>query len=889
MDKAFRLSLRVALGLTLLAGVLLIVYSLRQEAVRPRTDVANQPAGSSPVTQNTPTPSANEVSAAEASPETAEADEQNTTDSVLLDFSQVIRGTGETPSEAKLSGPKATFTRESKIWNVMEPLLTADFAAGGDDEGVDIQWEEVRVTADEASLDLGKATVRLKSNARVAGEDFELTTDQITYQGRERTLSAPGHVEFRQHELVGDQSRRQSMTISGDGLNVDMPGRKLVLSSDVETHLYGVSREFLASEQEADSAEPGEVVITADGRLTYEDLGQIVTFNENVVATFTGKVLRCHRLTIQLEEPENGDNLAVTDVVATGNVTLTHGDQRLQGDSMEWRNMTQAGVLRGDPALVETPQFSISGTELSFYRLNNLFDTESPGRLQWKELPSQTEPSTDQFGGERDAVGPFQMQADTPVTITWQESLRYDVQGNSAVVRGDVVVQQGRNSLTCNQLEINLQEQSNALSRIVAQGNVGLRDALTGEVREALCERLVWDAVEKTVEMSTAQGNNVSIRTGAMEVSAPRVVFNNETGALQCPDGGRLTAQQSDEQDAESPPTQVTWQESMEFRRQPEPLATFTGNAVARRGEESIRGDRVRLEFDEEMAPRRIVAEGNAVIDARSVPASEDAPEPEGAAQGATSLPGLTGTQAEQWRMNCDEVEILPSDQMIHSATPGTIEMMEEGEVTGRVEWQERMDLDSKNQYAQFVGAVRADVQDTEMRSRELRLDLSETGQLRNITARGEVYFNSPERGWEVNADSAQAVFAADNALRQVIARGNVRIDDESRELTANRITLFLDEDAESEQTVITRAVAEEEVWVRYQQREREGRLEAGGDRLEWQEDSDTYTLTGDPAYLRRDNTKTQNWKIILERTTGKLTLPPGDRPVITEVGPNER
>ncbi|MFO7956336.1 MAG: LptA/OstA family protein [Candidatus Brocadiia bacterium] len=889
MDKAFRLSLRVAFGLTLLAGVALVLYSLRPQSTQPDARGTNQPKSGSRAAQNVPAPSPNEMSAAETSPETDEADEQNTTDSVLLDFSQVIRGTGETPSEATLSGPKATFSRESKIWNVMEPLLTADFAAGEDDEGVDIQWEEVRVTADEASLDLGKATVRLKSNARVAGEDFELTTDQITYRGRERTLSAPGYVEFRKHELSGKEGRQQAMAISGEGLDVDMFARKLVLSSDVETHLYGVSREFLASEQETDATEPGEVVITADGRLTYEDLGQIVTFNDNVVATFTGKVLRCDKLTIQLEEPENGDNLAVTDVVATGNVTLTHGDQRLQGDSMEWRNVTQAGVLRGDPALVETPQFSISGTELSFYRLNNLFDTDSPGRLQWKELPSQSEQSPDRVGGEPDAVGPFHMQADTPVTITWQESLRYDVEGNSAVVRGDVVVQQGRNSLTCDQLEINLQEQSNALSRIVAQGDVGLRDALTGETREALCERLVWDAVQKTVEMSAAQGNNVSIRTGAVEVSAPRVVFNNETGALQCPDGGRLMAQQSDEQDADSPPMQVTWQESMEFRRQPEPLATFTGSAVVRRGEESIRGDRLRLEFDEEMAPKRVVAEGNAVIDARSVPASEDAPGPEGTAQGATSLPGLTGTQAERWRMNCEEVEILPSDQMIHSATPGTIEIMEGGEVTGRVEWVERMDFDSKNQYAQFVGAVRADVQDTEMRSRELRLDLNETGQLRNIAARGEVYFNSPERGWEVNADSAQAVFAAENALRQVIARGNVRIDDESRALAANRVTLFLDEDAESQQTVVTRAIAEEQVLVRYQQPEREGRLEGGGDRLEWQEDSDTYALTGDPAYLRRDNMKTQNWKIILERTTGKLTLPPGDRPVITEVGPTER
>ncbi len=879
MDKTFRLSLRVAVGLILLAGAGLIAHS-----VWPRTPRATEspPADAPPAAAETPATEAARGPDADQTigpPPTGEPDVDDTGASVLLDFAQLIRGVGATDSEAMLTGPRAVFNPDSMTWRVLVPLLTAEFATTGQDEGVDVLWEEVRVTAEEALLDLNEATVLLERDVRVAGEDFELLTEQISYRGRERTLSAEGRVDFHKHELARDERRHQSITISGEGLSVDMGRRRFVLDADVETHLHDVSRDFLASESlhERPTA-TADVIITADGRLSYDDLQQAATFNRNVVATFAGRVLRSDKLVIHFESADNDGGPEVTDIIATGNVTLTHEGQKLSGDSMEWRSITQTGVLRGDPALVETPGFDLSGSELTFYRMNDLFHTESPGRLEWKETNAGPATAGDD-PSEPQVAGPFHMRADRPVTIAWTDSLRYDVETGLAVVRGSVVVEQDNSSLTCNQLEITLQEESNSVNRIVAQGNVGVRDALSGQAREAMCDRLVWDAAEDTVELTAAREGDVTLRTDGQTVSAPRLIFNNATGAVQCPEGGRLSTEQTGPDDSKAT-IEVTWRDEMEYRPAPESVATFAGEAVARRGDEIISGERLRLEFDESMDLVRILAEGNAVVDT-----SSDSPSHGAQPAGQHAPPtGLTAARAQQWRMGAEAVEILPAAEVVRSDTPGTIEMLQNGTVTGAIQWQERMSLNPAQHYALFVGAVEATMQGTLTKSRELRLNLDEDGQLRHITARDEVFFSDAEGGWEVKAESAEAVFAAENALRQLIARGDVRVTDESRSLYGRRVTLFLSEDAELNQPVVTRAVAEGEVWVWYQ--EPEERLEAGGDRLEWQRDTDTYLLTGDPyAYLRRGDMKTQNWKIFLDRTTGRLTLPPGDRPVVTTVG----
>ncbi len=171
------------------------------------------------------------------------------------------------------------------------------------------------------------------------------------------------------------------------------------------------------------------------------------------------------------------------------------------------------------------------------------------------------------------------------------------------------------------------------------------------------------------------------------------------------------------------------------------------------------------------------------------------------------------------------------------------------------------------------------------MRSEELRLDFGEGGELRHASAQGAVHFAATqERAWELNSQSAEAIFAAGSVLRQFIARGEVEVLDQSRALYGQRVQLFLEAVPDQDQPVMSRAVAEQDVWVWYQ--ERKERLEAGGDRLEWDRDSDTYVLTGDPnAYIKRGETQSENWKIILQAESGKMTLPAGEKPVTTRQG----
>jgi len=138
--------------------------------------------------------------------------------------------------------------------------------------------------------------------------------------------------------------------------------------------------------------------------------------------------------------------------------------------------------------------------------------------------------------------------------------------------------------------------------------------------------------------------------------------------------------------------------------------------------------------------------------------------------------------------------------------------------------------------------------------------------------------------GWQLTASSAQAVFGAANALRQFIARDSVKVNDRERTLNADILQLSLTEVEGHEEPVITRAVAQGNVSVTYDQRKE--RLEAGGDKLEWDRDTDVYVLTGQPnAYLRRGMLRALHEKIMLERLTGTVHFPAGARPVQTIVG----
>jgi lipopolysaccharide export system protein LptA len=472
------------------------------------------------------------------------------------------------------------------------------------------------------------------------------------------------------------------------------------------------------------------------------------------------------------------------------------------------------------------------------------------------------------------------MDADEPVKITWQDSMTFDMSEGLAVFQGQTTVEQGEDSLSCDRLDVGFSDGNRELRSIEARGQVGMRDRLTGVVREVLSERLLWDARRGIIELTAAEGETVTIRSGALSIAAARVVFDNAQQVLRCPEGGKLSVEpETADPAADTPadPTTVEWQGLMEFRQSPRTVARFRGGAMARRAREMIKGEELLAEFDEDMRLARLTATGGALVEVHSLAGEAARPGEE------PPLPDIAGVEGERWRLECESVTLAPLQRMIRSGTPGSLTVLGADAPSGTIGWSKSMSLDSAEGYALFEGDIQADVPGAELSSDELRLDFEQTGQLHHARAQGNVLFVSRGKdGWQMSSQSAQGVFAAGNVLRQFIARGEVEIIDKSRALYAERVQLFLEQLEGREQPVIDRAVAERDVWVWYEQEER---LEAGGDRLEWERETDTYVLTGDPhAYVRRGNIRTQNWKVMLRRASGEMELPPGDRPVTITV-----
>ena len=134
-----------------------------------------------------------------------------------------------------------------------------------------------------------------------------------------------------------------------------------------------------------------------------------------------------------------------------------------------------------------------------------------------------------------------------------------------------------------------------------------------------------------------------------------------------------------------------------------------------------------------------------------------------------------------------------------------------------------------------------------------------------------------------MRAESAKAVFAAGSVLSEVIARNKVVVQDASRTLNCQLMTLFFEQIEGQEDTSISRARAEEDVSVHYRESE-EGPLDALCDMLEWDSKTDNYTLTGDPAELKRGGISTYAPQIVIHRSTGRVDLPLGKTPVGTTV-----
>jgi lipopolysaccharide export system protein LptA len=872
MDRAFQFSLRAALVLCILAGVGIIVYSVASPGPRYRR-AENQPASpdsgvpTAEAQAAAPSPAGTAAGpGASAAPKEAEMQ--------FAKWMQHLTDPKTQREEGVISGLKA-IVRGDNLVDVVAPLVVATMPAQ-DTQDVDVQLGQVRITAENGNVDKDKGLVRLFNNVQTEGKDFVVRADHILYSVGERTLTSDGPVEIQKDNLAADGTRTPAMTLNGQGLAVNMTLQTMKVNSGATAHVYGVSPEFLAAGPQASGLplQPTDVVITSDGPMLYEHLARRVTFTRNVKAVYGVRTLTCDELTIQLAAAEGKGPPKVSDIFAQGNVALSFEDQVARGQSLEWHSVTQTGTLVGEPCEVVASAFRLTGDRLTFYQMNTRFHSKGPGKLFWGGGAPQAAGAASPPAGKPAAaipqVGILNLNKDNPVTISWQTSMSYDVAARPsyATFAGNVVAQQADSALSCDQLALNFQPDTTDIDSVVATGNVSVRDQRTANAQDITCQELTWKAQADTIELTAARGQTVAITQGRQKISSSHMVFDNRQGILDCPAPGRLTMEPTRQPaaGAAAPPIAVDWQTSMRFVQRPAPFATFAGSALAQRGDESLKADSLRIDFDAQMNPLKITAQGGALIDVRSSGALSAAPM---APAGQPPAPGVEN----HWRLAGESVTIEAPQQVMWSDTPGTLTVMQNGTTAGTIAWQKQVRLDSREGTAHFEGGVAADTTGGTLKCDDLTARFDENQQLRHAWAQGNVEFEATGANpWKLKSATAEAVFVEGSQLRQVIARGDdaakVRVADANRVLDSRRLTLSLDAAEGEAMPTISRAIAEEDVVLTYNV---DPIVQAMGDRLEWDRATDTYVLTGEPrARVRRGSMVTSSSRIVLNRLTGR-------------------
>ena len=913
MDRGFRLVLRGGFFLLLLVGMGLIVYaSLVSDGRKPARGAPADavapaplppPADAAPSSPEPPPAVTEEPAAEEPTPAPEQPKERPPArgQAELRGFSTATYDENGR-EEATLTGERGVPRKE--FYEVFLPNLLWH-GRSGEGGGVGAQLGDVKITALRAELDMSRGNWRLFDDVNVRGKNFTITTQSVAYNASKRALESDQPVRIHR-ETSGEGDGTPGMTIEGTGLDVDLTVSKMTIRSDVRARLSGLSKDFMTTQQDA-GGEAGDgttdVIITSTGRMDYMHLARQVVFHDSVRALWGTKTLTCDTLTVQLGETEGAGTLRMQQVRADGNVQLVYekqaapgvdGRQVARGDALDWDSVTETAELTGAPAELSTAEFDLKGPVLTLYHMDERFHVAGAGTLFWK---GSAAPAPPRPAGRLSAadVTPFSLESGSPVTVTWQDSMKYEPAEHRAVFTGGVRASQGARTLESDQLVLTFSPENGGVETVTADGNVRAHGAGEAADSDVLCEQLVWYAATNAVELTAPEGGTVTVASGPNTITARQVTLNDPPGTLKCTTPGKLTvpggeAPAGREGGAVRPPTVVQWQKGMRFVEDETPVATFWGDVVAAREGRRITGDSLRLEFTPEMKGlRRVVVTGGAAVEVRSGPhegqkAEAEGPGPAPREPQTEVLPGVPALKGDDWRLEADEITMLPETEVISAKLPGTLTIFSGGAPGGTISWQKGMRAALQEGRATFTGQAKADLSGSTLESDSLTVEFDRTTRrLRHILADGNArVVTRQDGGWHLQSEMAEAVFSADNELQHVIARKNVKVQDPLYLLTSDVLTLFMTRDEESKTVVIDRAVAEREVRVEYKEED----LRAGGNRLEWQRETDTFVLTGeDPqAYWRYGSLMERAPVMVMDRASGQMHLPRGKRPHRTQI-----
>ncbi len=754
----------------------------------------------------------------------------------------------------------------------------------------------ITLTARNAELDEKNKTIRMSDAVEAQGPDFELHTESIRYDAGRRVLLSNDDVELKRYERAEEEDKWLAFRIKGRGLVVELPTQSVTIGGESTTTIDRVSEQFFASEARPDPDTDDEhqtVTIVARGNMVYSHLLQRIDYFDKVRVSLHERQLDADKLEINVDLDEESESLDITRIDATGNISFRFEDWLATGDELEWQNFTQIGKIQGNPARLFIGPMKVAGNEMSFFRLSNQLRINGRGRLDWEG--DSHEPVIEMAPAPQMAEPGSFLATDRPVVIEWEGGMVYSESGGGkARFEKRVTARQGDSILRCDSLEINLSEGAMEVVSLHARKNVHYQQ----DERKLSSSSLLWDRdSEKVIASGDDENPWVRVTEPARQLRVKEIHFGLENNSLLSPSGGLVVLNETtdSQNNTDAAELRLEWSESMKWDG--EGTASFHGAVQSSQPGRQLNSDSLEVMVDAEMTPVKLVARGNAILVIEDAPpiqtpdgtGDENGADPEeGDGENGPSPSVIPGAQAgtvhgARWKLTSEHLEGLPSEETIRSLSAGTLTVEREGRSDDRIEWTEGMVIDLEELYALFEGDVEAEFSEARLKCSRLRMDLDENRQLRYLNAEGKMLFVAPgEYGWQLSADNASAVFASGGQLDHLIARTGVKVIDAERRLMAEQLRLFFAFNPSTGANTLTRALAREKVMVWYE--EGAERLHARGDELQWTSSDDRYELKGKPAALSRDGIAIEGEYIVIDRSSGEVSLPRGSSPVETRI-----
>ena len=411
--------------------------------------------------------------------------------------------------------------------------IRADRLEVQDNNGLAIFDGNVKVVQGRTSLETVKLTVSYADNrnGNQQGQGGS-KTGANALAGNIRTITAEGDVLMN----TGNQS------VSAAKALVDIEQSVATLSGAVRLSQGESSFETEVMEIEfgGDADAPGDGIkrVTAPGKVkltsprqtaiadsaVVEMAKQIANLDGNVMVSDGNGVLNARKLTIEYERGDSaealpGDN--VKRISASGRVTMKSGSQTANADTLEVRMADQLAILNGNVVVVDG-QSTISTNSLNIEFL--------PGNLN----------GTQGAGGVRRVIAPGRVVLRSKDQTATANSASVDVVGQTAVLSGNVRVEQGTSVLTTARLNISFMRSGGSAKGLA--GGIRQIDA-PGKVRLTSADQVVTadKAVVRMQENHAILSGNVVLSQGKNVVKGCELDFNLATNFAKmksCPDTG---------------------------------------------------------------------------------------------------------------------------------------------------------------------------------------------------------------------------------------------------------------------------------------------------------------------------------------------------------------